>query len=68
MTGAAIKCTGTYYQGLWYKYTSNYSGYLKINTLASFNDAVSVFEGSCPSLTDINCFNTDEYGFEGERI
>ncbi len=67
MTGPAIKCTGTYYQGLWYKYTSDYSGYLKINTLANFNDAVSVFEGTCPSLKDINCFNTDEYGFEGER-
>ncbi len=66
-TGPPAKCTGTYTQGLWYKFISNYSGFIKINTLAGFNDAVSVYEGTCPSLNDLACFNTDEYGFEGER-
>lgn len=66
-TGPPVKCPGNYAQSLWYKFNSNYTGYVKLNTRAEFNDAVSIFEGSCPSLNDIACLNNDEYGFEGEQ-
>lgn len=66
MTGPAIQCSGNYVQSLWYKYQSSFNGKLKIETKASFNDAVSIFEGNCTNLKDLSCFNKDEYGFEGE--
>lgn len=66
ITGPTAQCTGNFTQGLWYKYQSTFSGKLKIETKASYNDAVSVFEGSCMNLKDLKCFNKDEYGFEGE--
>lgn len=66
LTGPLVQCAGNYTQGLWYKYQSTFAGKLKIETKASYNDAVSVFEGSCLNLKDLKCFNKDEYGFEGE--
>ncbi|MGB3229036.1 MAG: hypothetical protein WBB02_13775 [Saprospiraceae bacterium] len=65
--GPKILCSGNYVQGIWYKYISTFTGQLNIQTNAVYNDAVSVFEGGCASLKDLNCFNKDEYGFAGER-
>lgn len=67
ITGPPVKCSGQYIQGLWYTFTPNYSGQLKINNFSSYNDAVSVFKGSCNGLQDVQCINRDEYGFEGEQ-
>ncbi|MBK8955626.1 MAG: T9SS type A sorting domain-containing protein [Saprospiraceae bacterium] len=67
MTGPKIICEGNYSQALWYKLLSNYTGYVRLITGSAFNDAVSVYEGSCASLTDLQCHNTDEFGFGGEK-
>ncbi len=67
MSGPKILCSGNYSQALWYFYKSDFTGTLNIRTGATFNDAISIYEGTCPSLTDIQCFNNDEYGFTGER-
>lgn len=67
ITGPPVKCSGQYIQGLWYKFSPDYTGQLKINNFSTYNDAVSVFKGSCNSLVDVQCINQDEYGFEGEQ-
>lgn len=33
-----------------------------------FNDVLSIYEGACGNLTEIDCRNYDEYGFEGEKV
>lgn len=66
LSGPKVLCEGTYSQALWYKLNSNYTGSIRVQSRAGFNDAISIFEGSCANLTDLQCINTDEYGFGGE--
>lgn len=66
LTGPKVSCQGSYTQALWYKLTSTYTGSVRVMSRAGFNDALSIFEGPCANLTDLQCINTDEYGFGGE--
>ncbi len=67
MTGPKPSCNGTFIQSMWYSFSSNYSGLVKIQTSAAYNDALTVFEGNCQNLKETSCFDGDLYGFEGER-
>lgn len=61
-------CPGEYQSNIWYKYASDYSGLLEINTTAEYNNNLNVYEGLCNNLIPIQCSNADEFGFAGERI
>lgn len=67
LTGPSVQCPGKYIQGIWYKYESDFDGQIAVITNAQYNDALTVFEGSCANLAEILCDNRDEFGFEGER-
>ncbi|MCC6754511.1 MAG: T9SS type A sorting domain-containing protein [Saprospiraceae bacterium] len=67
LTGPAVQCPGKYIQGIWYKYESDFDGQIAVITNAQYNDALTVFEGSCANLAEMLCDNRDEFGFEGER-
>ena len=53
---------------LWFRYHATQTSLIKIKTGAAFNDAVSVYEGSCNSLGGEICTNRDEFGFSGETM
>lgn len=53
---------------LWYEYKALNSGWVEIQTEASFNDVISVFTGNCTNLTPQFCTNKDEHGFRGEHL
>ena len=65
-SGATSTCFDENVGSLWYQYQSNSNGILKINTAANFNDLITVFEGDCNSMTEVDCSNRDEHGFTGE--
>ncbi len=67
MTGPKPSCNGNFTQSMWYSFSSPYTGLVKIQTSAVFNDAISVFEGSCQNLKENSCYDNDLYGFEGEK-
>ncbi|MEO6190363.1 MAG: hypothetical protein ABIO44_08345, partial [Saprospiraceae bacterium] len=61
-------CSGEFLSAMWYKYQSDYTGLLEFQSVADYNNSVSVFDGTCGSLNPISCNNTDEFGFIGERL
>ncbi len=64
--GGSASCADELRGGIWYKYEALETQDIMIETGADFNDQVSVFEGSCNDLTEVQCANADEYGFAGE--
>lgn len=66
-TGPQLSCSGSYAQTLWYRLVSDYSGWIELKSSAGFNDAITIFTGSCTNLTESLCFNQDEFGFGGEK-
>lgn len=65
-------CVNENVQDIWYDYTAGFTGILKLTSNAGvddtlFNDVLSIYTGSCASLTEIHCSNQDEYGFQGEQ-
>lgn len=63
-----MNCAGSYQGTAWYKYTADFTGLLRIRCQAGYNNAVSVFEGTCVNMTSLNCVDKDEFGFEGEDL
>ncbi len=61
-------CSGDYQSSIWYRFVSDYTGLIELKTKSDYNNAISVYEGACGSLTAVNCVNSDEYGFVGERL
>ena len=53
---------------LWYRYPALQSGWVKITTDATFNDVITLYEGSCANLSNELCSNRDEFGFTGETF
>ncbi len=53
---------------LWYSYTAETAGQIKISTQSKFNDVITVFEGPCEALLPRHCINKDEHGFTGENL
>lgn len=53
---------------LWYSYTAEATGRIKISTLSKFNDVITVFDGPCEALLPAHCSNKDEHGFTGENM
>lgn len=72
--GAAIfdgpqpACSPRSTASLWYEYTAQANGMIKLSTQAHFNDVITVFEGPCDALVPLQCFNKDEHGFTGETL
>lgn len=65
--GPQPSCNDTTNYSLWYDFVAPASGSITINSNADFNDVITVFSGSCNNLTEIACYNYDEYGFDGEN-
>ncbi len=61
-------CPGEYQSALWYQYKADFNGIIQFSAHSDYNNSVSVFEGSCGSLTSVSCYNQDEYGFTGESL
>lgn len=61
-------CLGDYSGAAWYKYTSDFTGLAKVTCSAIYNNALSIFEGSCSNMNLISCTNKDEIGFIGEGL
>ena len=56
-------------KSLWYQFEAQENGWYEIATSSDFNDMISLYQGSnCTQLTNILCDNSDEYGFEGEKL
>ena len=53
---------------LWYRYESETNGLVRIQTNATYNDAITIFEGDCESMVLLDCTNYDEFGFTGEQL
>ncbi len=66
--GEQPACSNNNEAGLWYRYTTDFTGILKIETKSNFNDIITVFSGSCGSSTEVSCTNRDEFGFTGEQV
>ncbi len=67
-TGPDASCGEKIEHTLWYTFTAERSGMLEITNLADYNDIISIYSGNCDDLTELDCVNKDEHGFEGERI
>lgn len=63
-----VSCSGEYTNAVWYKYVADFTGLLEITGNSSYNNVLSVFEGTCNSLQSISCTNKDEFGFIGEQL
>lgn len=63
-----INCTENTVGALWYQYQADFTGYVKIETQAKYNDVITVFTGTCGNLSPTDCTNKDEYGFDGETL
>lgn len=63
-----VSCSGDYSNAVWYKYVADFTGLLEISGTSSYNNVLSVFEGTCNALQAISCTNKDEFGFEGELL
>ena len=66
--GSQPACTENNVAGIWYRYLSDFTGILKIETKADFNDVITVYSGSCAVPNEVTCTNRDEYGFTGESL
>lgn len=64
--GPVTACTDQGVGGLWYKWTSDFSGIANVTTQAKFNDVVNVFTGGCLTPQLLLCDDRDEHGFTGE--
>lgn len=67
-SGPAIVSTDSLGSDLWFKFTAPTSGNVLIETQAEFNDAVTIYSGTCSALTQMSYHNDDEFGFEGESV
>jgi SprB-like repeat protein/type IX secretion system substrate protein len=66
--GTQPACSENNISGLWYRYVSDFTGILKIETNANFNDVITVYSGDCAAPTELTCTNRDEFGFLGESL
>jgi len=54
---------------VWYSFDVTQSGSYGIEiSNSTFNDVLTLYSGSCGTLSEIACTNTDEFGFEGEKL
>ena len=67
-TGPEASCVVEIKHTLWYSFTAERSGILEITNVADYNDILSIYSGTCENLTELECINKDEHGFEGERV
>ena len=68
MDGALGGCGDQLIGGLWYELMAPANGIIKIENKSNYNDVITVFSGSCTSLTSQLCGNADEHGFSGETV
>ncbi|HFC01384.1 MAG TPA: hypothetical protein ENJ53_11310, partial [Phaeodactylibacter sp.] len=65
-TGDEPSCGGKNVGSLWYTYQADFTGIAKIETRATFNELITIYEGGCAAATELHCYNRDEHGFTGE--
>ncbi|MEM8907224.1 MAG: SprB repeat-containing protein, partial [Bacteroidota bacterium] len=66
--GMVPSCSEQNVGSLWYRYESDYTGIVRLNTAADFNDVITIFTGDCAALNIDACSNRDEFGFTGETF
>lgn len=64
--GPPAACVERSAGALWYRWTADVNGSVRVRTSAQFNDVVNVFTGDCVNPTQVVCDNDDEHGFTGE--
>lgn len=67
-TGPPANCSNQNEGSLWYRFYSENEQLIQIITNASYNDALTLFEGNCDVLDQKACTNYDEFGFTGEKL
>ncbi|MFT6336649.1 MAG: hypothetical protein ACI86M_000877 [Saprospiraceae bacterium] len=67
-TGPDASCGEKIEHTLWYSFKAERSGILEITNSADYNDIVSIYAGTCDTLSELDCVNKDEHGFQGERV
>lgn len=66
--GNQPSCNNNNVGALWYQFNAPSTGVLKIESNADYNDLLTIFEGTCNSLSESLCSNWDEFGFVGETL
>lgn len=66
--GPIPTCSDDPMASMWYTFTAPSSGNAIIKTNALFNDVLTVYDGSCGTLTEVACKDDDLYGFMGESL
>ncbi len=66
--GSQPGCSDENIASIWYRYTADFTGILKIETKADFNDVITVYSGNCTTTSETACINRDEFGFTGEAL
>ncbi|MGB1205376.1 MAG: hypothetical protein ACPG5B_07015 [Chitinophagales bacterium] len=68
-SGPAISCADSTKSSIWFAFDAPSSGNVSIKTSDNtFNEIITLFSGSCGSLTELACINKDEFGFIGETL
>lgn len=67
-TGDSVSCSHAVQAPLWYRFEAAESAWVEAVSNAGYNDVITILEGDCIDLQEVNCTNYDEFGFTGERL
>jgi len=67
-SGPPNSCYSNGEGSLWYALTAPENGIIRITNESSYNDLISIFQGTCDNLLEMSCSNRDEHGFRGEEV
>ena len=68
-SGSIPSCVDSTKSSIWFSFVAPSSGDVSIKTSNNtFNEIITLFDGSCGSLTELDCSNRDEFGFVGETL
>jgi hypothetical protein len=67
-SGDSVSCSNSVQAPLWYRFDAMENGLMEATSNADYNDIITVLEGDCDFLQEVNCTNYDEFGFTGERL
>jgi len=66
--GPIPTCSDDPKASMWYTFEAPASGNVIIKSNASFNDVLTLYDGSCGVFTEISCIDNDMFGFKGESL
>ena len=53
---------------MWYQFVAEQSGVVKFNTGSDYNEIITMYQGNCSNMNEVECLNRDEFGFTGETL